>query len=285
MRLWLSLPFVRTDELREIAVAAEQLGVAGVAASDHPCVPGLLRSEYPYTGRRAVLPAETEIADPIPLITALGASTERLRFMTYVLIAPLRHPVMLAKHAATAAVLTGGRLDLGVGAGWMREEFAALGVSFEQRGSRLDEMLPLLRELWTGEAVEHHGRHFDFEPLAVNPRPARQIPILVGGHGDAALRRAARLADGWVGVSPTVDELGEIVGRLRALRAEHGTRQRSFEIRTGLKGDLSRASLDRLRSLDVGGLVVTPWQLVRTGTPIRSDTILEALSRVVAALR
>jgi probable F420-dependent oxidoreductase len=201
-----------------------------------------------------------------------------------VLVAPLRHPVLLAKQAATAAVLSGGRLDLGVGAGWLREEFATLGVPYEQRGSRLNEMLPLLRELWTGEPVGHRGGHFDFAPVAVNPRPARPVPILAGGHSDAALRRAARLADGWVGVSPTLDQLSEIAGRLTALRAEYGRQQAPFEIRTGVRGSLSRPVLRQLRALGAGGLVITAPQLLPRGTPVTADRLLDALPTVFAEL-
>lgn len=285
MKVWLSLPFLPVPRLVELAAVAEGLGVHGVALPEHVCVPVQVESDYPYTGRRAVLPVETELPDPIVLATGLGASTTRLRFMTHVLLVPLRHPVLLAKDVATAAALTGGRLDLGVGVGWLREEFDALGIPFRRRGSRMDEALPLLRRLWTGEPVGHQGEHFAFEPVAVRPVPPAPVPLLVGGQSEAALRRAARLGDGWVGVNPTIDELSHLLQQLGDERRAAGREAEPFEVRTGVKGRLDVDVIGRLRRLRVDGLIVTPWQLLPRATApddVPDEVLAKGISTVVA---
>ena len=282
MKIWLSLPFLPADQLTVVVDAAERADVDGIAVADHVGVPAQLESEYPYTGTRAVLPVETELPDPLVLVSALAARTSRLRFMTHVLIGPLRHPILLAKGVATVAALADGRFDLGVGVGWMREEFDALGVPFERRGGIMDEMIPLMRDLWTGKPVEHHGRQFHFEAFALNPRPASPVPILVGGYSAAAVNRAARLADGWVGVNPTVAQLESLVEQLHDARRAAGTDQQPFQIRTGVKGRLEADTLQTMTKLGVDALVVSPWQLVPRGTAQSATSIAENIPHVVA---
>lgn len=262
MKVWLSLPFLPTADLPRLVEVVERTGIEGVTLPEHVCVPAELGSAYPYAkDGQATLPVDTEFPDPLVLAGALGAVTNRLRFMTHVLLLPLRHPVSAAKEVATASVLAGGRLDLGVGVGWMREEFDALGVPFERRGRRLDEALPLLRRLWSGEVVEHAGEEFSFAPLAIRPVPAEHVSLFVGGHSPAALRRAARFGDGWVGVGPSVEELAELLPRLAEARREAGTHERPFAIRTGVKGRLDEARIEGVAALGVDALLVTPWQL------------------------
>lgn len=273
MDLWLVLPFLPTGRLRELAVLAEELGLAGVAVGDHVCVPADVSSIYPYSGKTAELPVGTEFPDPLVLAASLGGATTRLRFMTYVLLVPLRHPVLLAKEIATTAVLTDGRLDLGVGVGWLREEFDALDVPFERRGSRMDESLPLLRALWSGEPVEHRGTHFSWDALAVHPVPPAPVQVFVGGYSEAALRRAARLGDGWVAVNPDVDQLHELLGRLDDLRREAGRADEPFEIRTGLKGRVTPERLQGLQKLGVAAFFASPWQLDDSRTWIYDVTV------------
>lgn len=289
MRLWLSLPPLPTKHLRDLALAAESIGIEGLAIPDHACVPQRLDSVYPYTGKRAVLATDAEFPEPMVLMSGLGSTTTRLRFMTYVLLLPLRHPVLLAKSVATAAAMTDGRVDLGVGVGWMREEFDALGIAFESRGSRTDEALALLPRLWAGEVVAHNGMHFQFEALSVSPAPPAPVALFIGGYAPAALRRAARFGDGWVGVNPTMEELAVILQRLRDERRQAGTEERPFEIRTGIKGTLERARLDELAALGVDAVVVMPWQVVPRGTPAEEVSVgmlaggLDALTASMSA--
>jgi probable F420-dependent oxidoreductase len=286
MRPWLSIPFLPTARLAEVARAAEASGVTGLALSDHLCVPPTIDSDYPYAADgRAELPLDSEFPDPLVLAAALGVATTRLRLMTSVLVAPVRPPLLLAKEVATAAALTGGRVDLGVGVGWMKEEFDAIGVPFAERGSRLDETLGILRRLWTGELVSHEGRHFQFEALAMNPVPPVPVCILVGGHSEPALRRAARFGDGWVGSNPSVEELKLIVSRLHeVLRSADRTDE--FEIRTGFRGRLTPERLRTLRHLGVTDLLLSPWQIEPSASmhDLVVGELIEGLPRVVEAV-
>jgi probable F420-dependent oxidoreductase len=287
MKVWLTVTPLPTSRLRELVAVAEDLGIDGVALSDHTSVPTTISSLYAASAKPGVIPIDAEFPSPLPMIAALAAGTSRIRFSTHVLLVPLRHPVLLAKEVATVAVVARGRLDLGVGVGWMREEFDSLYVPFEQRGSLMDEALPLLQRLWTGEAVEHTGKHYSFEPIAIHPVPPDSVRLLVGGHSEAAIRRAASLGDGWVGVNPSLEELNGIVVRLSAARLTAGTAERPFEIRTGIRGPLRAESVRALRDLGVESLFVSPSQVVEQGRPfyeISVDEVVERLPRVIEQL-
>ncbi|MEE6140158.1 TIGR03619 family F420-dependent LLM class oxidoreductase [Mycobacterium sp. 050128] len=263
MDVWLSLPFLSTEGMAMLTTAAEKAGVSGVALSEHPAVPADFSSPYPYgDGKPVDLPTDTLLPDPIITITGLAAATTTIRFMTAVLIAPLRHPVMLAKEVATAAAISGGRIDLGVGVGWLREEFEALGnVWFDTRGVVLDEMLGLLPKLWTGAPVAHRGEFFEFAAVAVNPTPPQPLPIFVGGTSKTAARRCAAFADGWVGANHSVNEVAEVVARLREARTAVGADCGPFVIRTGLRGSVTPVKVAQLRELGADSLLLSPWQV------------------------
>jgi probable F420-dependent oxidoreductase len=287
MKIWLALPFLSGPEVLDLAQRAQAHGVHGVALSDHVGVPARIESVYPYTGQPGRLAARTEFPDPLILAAALGQQLPApLRFMTNALIVPLRHPLDLARQAATAAVLTGGRLDLGVGAGWMREEFEALGIGFARRGQATDETLTVLRRLWTGEFIEHRGSSYAFEPIALHPVPPQPIPILVGGLSPRAIERAAALGDGWLGLGLRLDELGDVLSLLMRARRQGPRAETGFEIRTSLAGRVDEDSACRAAELGVDGLVVELWQLASSGTA-RADATLDRvggrLGRVVAA--
>lgn len=290
MRAWLSLPFLDPADLRAVTVAAEAAGIDGLAVSEHVCVPAEFSSPYPYNeGKPVALPTDTPLPDPLVTIAALAAVTTRVRFMTSVLILPLRHPVLLAKEIATASAFSGGRVDLGVGVGWLREEFEALGLdTFTSRGAVTDEMIPLLRALWSGAPVGADGEHFRFDPVAVNPTPPAPVPIFVGGTSPPALRRCAQTADGWVGANPSIDELKDVVVRLRHARELAGTVDRPFEIRSGIRGTLTPERIDALRDLGVDALVIAPWQLGPRrdsifDLPVRE--LIDALPGAITAIR
>jgi probable F420-dependent oxidoreductase len=285
MEIWISLPSLPIPELAELADFAEEIGIDGLAVSEHIAVPSVLTSDYPYTGSRAVLDPATQFPDPAVLIAALSMRTSRLRFMTGVTIAALRHPLLLAKSFGTAAVVCGGRLDLGLGVGWMREEFDALGVPFDERSARTEEMVPILRELWTGAAVGHRGRFFDFAPMSQHPHPPEPVRMLFGGDQPRALRRAARLGDGWIGLNPDLEKLAAVLDSLRAALGDEGRQQDEFVVRTGIKGRPTAASIAALERLDVAGLVLTPWQLVPKSVPLTLDNVVKHLPGLVASFR
>jgi len=178
---------------------ADEVGFESLLAVEHVAVPVGYESRYPYsdTGRMP-LPEDCELPDPLDLLAWLAARTERLRLGTGILVLPEHHPLQLAKRCATIDRLSGGRLFLGVGVGWMREEVAALGIDPDERGSRTDEGIEALRVIWTEDEPSFAGRHFAFGPVRSQPKPVQPtIPILVGGHSPAAARRAGRLGDGF----------------------------------------------------------------------------------------
>ena len=258
--LWQVVSFSEPDQLLGIARAAEEAGFDGVLLSDHLFFPGRLASRYPYSeDGRPGFDGATPFPDPWTTIAAMAAVTERLRFATMVHILPLRHPLEVAKSVGTVARLSGGRVALGCGAGWIREEFDALGVPFATRGGRMNEMIPLLRRLWTGEMIEHRGEHFELGPLQMSPPPGCDIPIWVGGLSPAALRRAAALGDGWIGTGQTPDEVGSYVGRLRELRKQAGRQGEPLEVIAPLVVPLTPSLLARLAAAGLTATTAYPF--------------------------
>ena len=248
MKFWQAVSFMEPDQLVGVAQAAEQAGFHGLLLADHLFFPGKLRSKYPYSADGSpMFDGRTPFPDPWTTIAAMAAATQRLQFATFVFILPLREPIQLAKTLGTLSLLTNGRVALGAGAGWIREEFDALGIDFHSRGKRMDEMVVAMRKLWSGEVVEHHGRFFDFAPVQMSPAPPREIPIWFGGTSDAALRRATALGDGWLGVGNTPEEAEQILGRLRALRVESARAREPFETIVPLVTPLEPPTLQRLK--------------------------------------
>ena len=255
MKFWQVLSFSEPDQLIPLAAAAEEAGFHGVMLADHLFFPGRLESRYPYSedgvpGFDGTMP----FPDPWTTIAAMAAVTERLHFGTMVYILPLRHPIEVAKSVGTAAFHSRGRVALGVGAGWIKEEFDTLGVDFRTRGKRMNEMIEAMRTIWTGEMVEHHGEHFDFGPLQMSPAPGAKIPIHVGGISKIALRRAATLGDGWIGTGQTPEEATAFCHTLRGLRAEAGRESEPFDTIVPL---VVPPELDLLKRLEEDGMTGT----------------------------
>lgn len=242
-----------------LAKAADEHGYGFLATSDHVVMHERLRSKYPYTadGTPRYDPF-TEWSDPWVAIGAMAAVTERLRFLTNVYVLPMRPPFAVAKMVATAAVLSGDRVALGIGMGWNADEFALMEQPFKGRGKRADEMLDVLRTLWRGGWVEHHGEFYDFDRVEMTPAPSEPIPVYVGGLSEAALRRAAR-NDGWISDLHGSDELLEICATLRRYRAEAGRADEPFAV-VGSSKDAY--TVDHYRRLADGGvthLLTLPW--------------------------
>ena len=239
--------------------AAEEAGFDSVALSDHVIFPADLSSPYPYTpdGRPQFDPT-WDFPDPWVTIAALSSVTTTLDFLTNVFVLPARHPFVVAKAVGTAAALSGGRVSLGIGAGWMREEFDVLDQSFAGRGRRMDEAVEVLRTLWSGGFVEHHGETYDFDAVDMRPAPPAPVPVLVGGHSERALRRAARL-DGWIGVNYDLDTLEAHCRRLAELREEAGTSDRPFRIVASPMAVPRPDVIERLETLGVTTLLTSAW--------------------------
>ena len=214
-----------------LARAAEEAGFDSMVVPDSICYPEHADSVYPFNpdGTREFL-EDKPFLEPFSLIPALGVVTERIRFITFVLKLPVRHPVLVAKQATSTAVLTGNRLVLGVGTSPWREDYQVLDVDWASRGPRMDEAIAIVRGLAAGGYFEHHGKIFDLPPVKIAPVPSAPIPVLIGGHSDAALRRAARLGDGWLHGGGDPAELPGLLARLGEHRRRAGTAGRPFEV-------------------------------------------------------
>lgn len=197
----------------EISRLAEQAGFDSVWGGEHVIRPTKISSPYPYTDD-GQMPgeAETPIPDPLIWLAYVAAAAPTLRLGTCILIVPQRNPLVLAKELATLDSLTGGRVELGLGVGWLEEEFQALGVPWAKRGARNDEYVAAMKALWAGPHAEFHGEFVDFEPVTCSPRPVNgTIPILVGGDTPAAVRRAARIADGYFPGTNDPEQLSSLI--------------------------------------------------------------------------
>ena len=214
-----------------LARAAEAAGYDSMVIPDSICYPEHATSTYPYSpdGNREFLDGKP-FMEPFSLIPALGAVTDRLRFVTFVLKLPIRHPVLVAKQVTSTAVLTGNRLLLGVGTSPWREDYDVLGVPWERRGRRMDEAVAVIRGLASGDYFSYDGELVKIPPIKLSPVPSQPVPILFGGHGEAMLRRAATTGDGWMhgGGDPAL--LPGLLARLTRLRQQEGTENRPFEV-------------------------------------------------------
>jgi probable F420-dependent oxidoreductase len=258
MKYYISSAFLNTREIVEIAKAADDLGYDGIGIPDHVINLETLTTPYPYTkdGQRRWQPF-TDWPDPWVLIGALAQVTTRLRFVTTVYVPAMRNPYSAAKAIGTAAVLSDGRVELGVGVGWCEEEFSLMGQQFAARGKRTDEMLDLMRALWEPGWTEFNGDFYHTPRLEMQPTPPR-IPIYVGGLSEVAFRRAAR-HDGWIGDLIKTDRAIAAAGRLLELRAENGLPLDGFTILTPLTDAFTIADYQRAADAGITGILTMPW--------------------------
>jgi probable F420-dependent oxidoreductase len=245
MQLGVHLPHIGRkagpDSIRRAAEQAEALGFSDVWSSEHIIVP-----------KGAPYPPSPAFYDPVLTLTWAAAYTKRVRLGTSVLVLPMRHPLPLAKELGTLQCLSAGRLILGAGVGWLKEEYAALGVPFNERGARMDEGIAMMRAVWTQDPVTFPTKHIDAEitEMRMQPKPA-PIPIWVGGISDAAIARATRLGDGWHGTRLTPQEAGPVVKRLREKRPETSF---SISMRVGWDGKDDDALKARLAGYAAAGV-------------------------------
>ncbi|HXQ64887.1 MAG TPA: TIGR03619 family F420-dependent LLM class oxidoreductase [Steroidobacteraceae bacterium] len=288
MQFWQSLFLCEGDQVFDLARFCEGVGFHGVLPSDHVVHPEKQESTYLYSAdhKPPSFEDDTLWPDCWSLIGALAAITEKLHFCTNVFILPLRHPIEVAKATSSVAYFSNGRLLLGAGAGWMKEEFDMLGVDFASRGKRYNECIEVIRKLHGGGFVEHHGRFFDFPRIIMTPTPPKPVPILIGGISEPALRRAARLGDGWISPGQTIGGTFETLQTLDRLRREYGTRNREFNAIVAIFG--APVTVDDLRRLeDAGatGFVSVPFALtVAPNTTFEQKrTVLERFADEVIA--
>jgi probable F420-dependent oxidoreductase len=248
----------------ELATRAERLGFESLWTVEHVVVPSGYQSAYPYdpSGKMAGGAEEFDLPDPLVWLAFVASATQRIRLATGVLIVPQRNPLILAKEVATLDALSGGRVTLGVGVGWLEEEFNALGVPFADRGRRLDDYLEALRALWSQKKATVHNTYTAFDDCISRPFPVNgTVPIVVGGHSNAAARRAARLGDGFFPGNGSVSEVAAVFETFRAACADIGRDPAEVELTAGSFGrsfDDLAARIDRLAELGVSRTILAP---------------------------
>ena len=242
-------PFIQPEGLTLLAQTAEEVGVESLWTVEHVVVPMGYQSTYPYS-QDGKMPGSEEapIPDPLVWLTYAAAATKKIKLATGIIILPQRHPFYLAKEVATLDMLSGGRFMLGVGVGWLEEEFKALNVPFKNRGAITDESIGALRDLWSKGASEHKGEHYAWPTVESNPKPSGgKVPIVIGGHSKASARRAARFGDGFFPALP--DKLEECLAELKAECGRIGRDPAEIEITTG-----SIPTLDEVKRLEDMGV-------------------------------
>ena len=260
MKFTCSLAFTDPTHYLECARVADACGWDAIVVSDHVVHPEKIETPYPYTEDGAPRwEAPAPWPDPWVTIGAMAAVTERIRFLTAVYVMPMRNPFSVAKAVGTAAVLSGDRVTLGIGAGWMEEEFALLEQPFGRRGARMDEMVEVMRKLWAGGMVEHHGEFYDFPRLQMSPAVEQRIPIYSGGISKPALRRVGRVTDGWISDLHTTAELEELIGELRSQRAEYGRADEPLDVVAACSDAVDVDGYRKLADIGVTHLQTMPW--------------------------
>ena len=261
MKFWLSLVSnMEYDQLLDLARFAEEVGFHGVTMADHLVMPAHFDSKYPYTEDGKIWwPEDTPWLDPWLAISAMGAVTSRLQFVTNIYLAALRDPFTAAKLISSASALTNERVTCGVSVGWIKEEYDLLGIDFASRGRRLDEMVDVMHKLWTGKVVSHCGEFFNFADALMCPAPRKPIKVWSGGGSKPALRRAA-LNDGWLGLPMTVPQLKTVVDNMHAIRREAGLSIDTFDVCASLIEPLTQSVVEALQTMKVNNVVfISPW--------------------------
>lgn len=265
MRFVLYGTYIPADQLVTVGRWAQELGFAAISVPDHVVYPHETATPYPYEGdpETGLAPwgEDCEWPDPFVSATAILGATEHLEVITGVCVLAMRDPLIVAKSVATIDALFPGRFTLGVGAGWLREEYEILGEDFDTRGPRTDEAIELLRALCSGGRVEHHGRFFDVPPVTLRPAAPTGVRILIGGDAPAALRRAGRLADGMIPPLNSWPRAAEHLERLRQVRADAGRAGTPFRYIGAATRARTPEALAAMAELGVDAVHVDPFAL------------------------
>jgi probable F420-dependent oxidoreductase len=278
VKLGIALGRLNPAFFEECTVEADRLGYESVWLPEH-LVFTTKMSRSPHPGEEhPPVPPTTPIFDAFAYLAYLAGRTERVRLGTHVYNLGLRHPFVAARAVQTVDLVSGGRLEFGVGASWLEEEWVATELDFHVRGRRVDEALAVCKRLWTEDAVSHDGEFFHFDGVVFEPKPLQQPwpPILIGGESHAALRRAATAGDGWIGMGHDLDSGAGQIARLRALLADAGRDAGGFQYCLGGPVD-SLGDVRRWEDLGVTRLIVSPWA--------RSREAVDGMRRLASALR
>jgi probable F420-dependent oxidoreductase len=283
MKFSMQLFGLSTDEYLPLTQRAEEAGFEAVWLADHVVTPMQFDKIYPYSasGDPGFRP-DTPLVDVAVTLGYLAARTVRIRLGSGVFVLPMRNPFHVARSWAALQNLSGGRAILGIGTGWMGEEFTAVGEAFADRGSRTDEMLDVIDLLWTGRPVEFHGSHYDFEPVHFAGAPEQPVPLVLGGHSRPALRRAALRGDGWFGPNVDLDATLALTRWIDSMRAEVGRDGRPFHHYVRLVGDIAPDTVRRYEDAGYEHLVFAPFVRLPRGAGLRRR--LESIDEVVDRL-
>jgi len=275
-------PWGLPDNAAALGEAAEEFGIESLWTVEHVVVPKGYQSAYPYSSSGRMPGGEdAPIPDPLVWLAYVAARTTTVRLCTGVIILPQRNPLLLAKEVATLDVMSGGRVTLGVGVGWLEEEFDALGVPFAERAARTDDIIEALRAAWTQDPASHESEFQPFKDVHVRPAPVQSggVPIVVGGHSPAAARRAGRLGDGFFPARGDLDALPGLLREMRDTAAAHGRDPDSIEVTTGGAMDLD--GIRRYADAGVHRLVIPPLAFdpagLRDGLARFHDTVISKL--------
>jgi probable F420-dependent oxidoreductase len=248
----------------DATLEAERLGFESVWLPEHLVFTRAMSSS-PYPGEQhPPVPPDTPVYDAFAYLAFLAAKTQRMRLGTHVFNIGLRHPFTTARGVQTVDLLSAGRFEFGIGASWLAQEWDAAGLDFTTRGRRVDEAIDVCKRLWSEPTVTHHGEFFSFDEVTFEPKPCQRPwpPILVGGESHAALRRAARTGDGWLGMGHTFESARPQLDTLRRLLAEYDREPSEFQVVLG--GPVSSAAdVRRWEDLGVTRLIVSPWRRSR----------------------
>jgi probable F420-dependent oxidoreductase len=283
MRFSMQLFGLSTEEYLPLTERAERAGFEAVWLADHVVTPMAFDKVYPYSasGDPGFRP-DTPLVDVAVTLGYLAARTERIRLGSGVLVLPMRNPFHVARSWAALQNLSGGRAMLGIGTGWMGEEFDAVGEKFADRGARTDEMLDVIDALWTGEPVEFHGTYHDFAPVHFAGAPRRPVPLVFGGHSRPALRRAALRGDGWFGPNVDLDATLALTRQIDRMRAEAGRDDRPFQHYVRLVGEIDPDTVRRYEDAGYEHLVFAPYVRLPPGSGLRRK--LESIDEVAQRL-
>jgi probable F420-dependent oxidoreductase len=280
MQYTVSVAMSPVDQLTELAKTAEAVGFDSIALPDSIFYMEKQSADYPYTADGSRMWNEdTPWADPLIVAGAMGAVTSKLRFYTNVMKLGSRNPLLLARQVGSVANLTKNRFGFGVGIGWAPEEFEWCDVPYAKRGKRVDEMIEVIKLVLAGGMVEFHGEFYDFDRLQMSPAPTEPVPFYVGGHTDVALKRAARVGDGWTSAMLTCDQLAEIIGRLKKLLAENGRADDPFEFQAVCIDKFGVDGHRELAKVGVTDNIVIPWIFEGLGFDAPLDKKQDAMKR------
>lgn len=284
MKIGLTAYDIPAPDFTTLAVAADRAGFESLWLGEHIVIPVDYASAHPTTAlpdakhiTGPVVAPDTELVDPLVALGAAAALTQRIELATGIFVIPLRHPLAIARSASTVQDLADGRFVLGVGFGWLHEEFEALDIPFRQRVGRFEESLEILRIAWAGGAMEYHGRYFDIAAVQIAERSIT-VPLILGGNSDAALARAVRLGDGWFASgTPTVDAALELRRKITELREAGSRSDEPFRIIVRI-ADAEAATIERYAEAGFKEVLVWADQLWDLGAPAdeRAERFAEA---------